>query len=267
MLRHEASPVSQLNGTILDRCAQDRRRLAPLAVTNHQLPQPVAQRRACLERRVSANARQACHICSEASARCRDLIGKETSSGSMPLSVTSSKANSTTSTETTSMSSSPHAAFQHRSSSWGEPATRPFARRLPRGSVHIRSREVVDRAQPTLRFHRGREFDSSRSRRSAEADGNRTRQGAFTPSPVLKTGEPTRHSDASQWSVKATDCVSTCSCGQLPSCPQGSRRLPVECPGYRPTAGPSPVLPVFPELGSSPGTELPAGQPTPPSGV
>ena len=31
----------------------------------------------------------------------------------------------------------------------------------------------------------------------AEADGNRTRQGAFAPSTVLKTAEPTRHSDAS----------------------------------------------------------------------
>jgi hypothetical protein len=32
---------------------------------------------------------------------------------------------------------------------------------------------------------------------SAEADGNRTRQGAFAPSPVLKTGGPTRRPDAS----------------------------------------------------------------------
>jgi hypothetical protein len=31
----------------------------------------------------------------------------------------------------------------------------------------------------------------------AEADGNRTRQGAFAPSPVLKTGGPTRRPDAS----------------------------------------------------------------------
>ena len=32
---------------------------------------------------------------------------------------------------------------------------------------------------------------------SAEADGNRTRQGAFAPSSVLKTEGPTRHPDAS----------------------------------------------------------------------
>ena len=31
----------------------------------------------------------------------------------------------------------------------------------------------------------------------AEADGNRTRQGTFAPSTVLKTAEPTRRSDAS----------------------------------------------------------------------
>ena len=31
----------------------------------------------------------------------------------------------------------------------------------------------------------------------AEADGNRTRQGAFAPSPVLKTVGPTRNPDAS----------------------------------------------------------------------
>ena len=34
-------------------------------------------------------------------------------------------------------------------------------------------------------------------RRLAEADGNRTRRGPFDPPPVLKTGEPTRRSDAS----------------------------------------------------------------------
>ena len=33
---------------------------------------------------------------------------------------------------------------------------------------------------------------------SAEADGNRTRQGAFAPSSVLKTEGPTRHPDASR---------------------------------------------------------------------
>ena len=32
---------------------------------------------------------------------------------------------------------------------------------------------------------------------SAEADGNRTRQGTFAPSSVLKTEGPTRHPDAS----------------------------------------------------------------------
>jgi hypothetical protein len=31
----------------------------------------------------------------------------------------------------------------------------------------------------------------------AEADGNRTRLGALAPTPVLKTGGPTRHPDAS----------------------------------------------------------------------
>jgi hypothetical protein len=33
---------------------------------------------------------------------------------------------------------------------------------------------------------------------SAEADGNRTRQGTFAPSSVLKTEGPTRHPDASR---------------------------------------------------------------------
>ena len=32
----------------------------------------------------------------------------------------------------------------------------------------------------------------------AEADGNRTRRGPFDPPPVLKTGEPTRRSVASE---------------------------------------------------------------------
>ena len=43
----------------------------------------------------------------------------------------------------------------------------------------------------------------------AEADGNRTRQGVFTPSPVLKTGEPTRHSDASLGVVKGNAPLSS----------------------------------------------------------
>ncbi len=37
----------------------------------------------------------------------------------------------------------------------------------------------------------------------AEANGNRTRQGALAPSPVLKTGGPTRRPDASVASIRA----------------------------------------------------------------
>jgi hypothetical protein len=38
----------------------------------------------------------------------------------------------------------------------------------------------------------------------AEADGNRTRQGTLAPSPVLKTGGPTRRPDASERIVRCT---------------------------------------------------------------
>ena len=40
---------------------------------------------------------------------------------------------------------------------------------------------------------------NEQSQSVAEADGNRTRRGSFDPPPVLKTGEPTRRSLASDW--------------------------------------------------------------------
>ncbi len=61
----------------------------------------------------------------------------------------------------------------------------------------------------------------------AEADGNRTRQGPFDPSPVLKTGEPTRRSDAS---VAESSCeVARRGVGGVGELPDGNLEAGARC--------------------------------------
>jgi hypothetical protein len=64
----------------------------------------------------------------------------------------------------------------------------------------------------------------------AEADGNRTRLGAFAPTPILKTGGPTRRPDASA----SEDSVQTFTERPPALCPLlAAASLASRCPGSR----------------------------------
>ena len=62
---------------------------------------------------------------------------------------------------------------------------------------HDRSSARDERPDAFVDAMRGFSHPHGAGSLSAEADGNRTRQGAFAPSSVLKTEGPTRHPDAS----------------------------------------------------------------------